>query len=128
MSNVDILKSHYAASARKDIDAMVAPFDPHVEWTEMAGFPYAGTYHGPEGVKENVFFRIGAEWDGYDALPDAFIDGGDTVAVTGLYQGTYKATGKFMQARFVLVWTFQDGRAVKFEQFTDTLKVREAMY
>ena len=128
MSNVDILKAHYAASARKDIAGMLAPFDPHVEWTEMAGFPYAGTYHGPEGVKENVFFRIGAEWDGYDALPDAFIDGGDTVAVTGLYQGTYKATGKFMQARFVHVWTFQDGRAVKFEQFTDTLKVREAMY
>lgn len=127
MNNIDVLKAHYAASASKDLDGMLAPLSDQVAWTEMAGFPYAGTFHGPNGVKENVFFRIGADWDGYNAIPDQYIDGGHTVAVTGVYSGTYKATGKHMEARFVHVWTFEQGKAIKFEQYTDTHKVRQAM-
>ena len=42
----------------------------------MAGFPYAGTYHGPDAVVENVFARIGSEWDGFRFDLDEVVDGG----------------------------------------------------
>jgi hypothetical protein len=29
--------------------------DDNVEWTEAAGFPYAGTYQGPGGPRRKVF-------------------------------------------------------------------------
>lgn len=128
MSNVDTLKAHYAASARKDLEGMLAPLDSQVAWTEMEGFPYRGTFYGPQGVAQNVFARIGAEWDGYDATPDQYIDGGDTVAVTGLYTGTNKSTGRYFRGRFVHVWHFNaQGKVDRFEQFTDTLLAYRAM-
>jgi hypothetical protein len=128
MSNLDILKAHYAASARKDIDGMVAAFHPNIAWTEMAGFPLAGTYYGPEAVKQNVFFALGADWNNYDATPDAFVDGNEVIAVTGTYTAEHKASGKHLSVRFVHVWGFNDqGQITRFEQFTDTYLFRQTM-
>ena len=42
--NYDAIKNHYAGSDRKDIAAMMAPITDKSAWTEMTGFPYAGTY------------------------------------------------------------------------------------
>jgi ketosteroid isomerase-like protein len=41
--NYEAIKAHYAASDRKDVAAMMAPITKQTVWTEMAGFPYAGT-------------------------------------------------------------------------------------
>ncbi|MEU1272291.1 nuclear transport factor 2 family protein [Streptomyces sp. NPDC005799] len=127
MTPLQIIEDHYAASARGDLDGMVAPFAPDVEWTEMAGFPYAGTYHGPAAVREAVFERLGVDWAGYEAVPEQLVDDGESVVAFGTYSGTYRATGKAMRARFVHHWTVRDGRVVRFEQFTDTHLVRAAM-
>src|SRR3972149_6485911 len=63
--NLDIIRDHYAASARGDLEGMLAAFAPDIAWTEVAGFPYAGTYHGAAAIVANVFARIGAEWEGF---------------------------------------------------------------
>ncbi|NUU08325.1 nuclear transport factor 2 family protein [Leifsonia sp. C5G2] len=126
-SNHEIIRDHYAASDRGDIDGMLAPLAPDARWTEMAGFPYAGTYIGPEEVRRGVFERIGAEWDGYTAAIDELIDGGDTVIGIGTYSGTHRATGRFFEARVAHVWRLAGGRVVAFEQFTDTALVRAAL-
>lgn len=125
---LEIIKDHYAASARGDLDGMLKCLADDVSWTEMAGFPYAGTYIGPDAVRRNVFERIGAEWDDYSADPDELIDGpGDVIVAVGNYSGTYKKTGKFMRVRVVHIWRLRDGAVVNFEQFTDTRLVAEAM-
>jgi ketosteroid isomerase-like protein len=46
MSAADVIRAHYAASARGDLDGMLAPLAADATWTEAAGFPYAGTYTG----------------------------------------------------------------------------------
>lgn len=122
-----IIEEHYAASARGDLDGMVAPFASNVEWTEMAGFPYAGTYRGANAILEGVFLRIGADWTDYQAVPEELVDAGDHVIAFGTYSGTFNATAKRMRARFVHHWTVRDGQVVRFEQFTDTHLVRRAM-
>lgn len=123
----EIIQDHYAASARKDLDGMLAPFAPDIDWTEMDGFPYAGTYRGIDAVRENVFIRLGSEWTDYHARPEELVAEGDHVIAFGTYTGTYNATGKPMRARFVHHWTLRDGKVIRFEQFTDTHVIRAAM-
>lgn len=126
-TNLEIIKAHYAGSDTKDIDAMLAPLTATTRWTEMAGFPCAGTYIGPEAVVENVFKALGAAWDGYTLKVDRLIDGGDTIVGVGTYSGIYRNTGKAMTARVTHVWDMKDGKVVQFEQFTDTALVADAM-
>lgn len=125
--NFDAISAHYAASASGDIAGMMAPITPESRWTEMAGFPYAGTYVGPDEIIKGVFKRIGADWQGYAFALESLHDAGDTVIGIGTYSGIYKATGKQMTARVAHVWTMHDGKAKRFEQFTDTRLVVEAM-
>ncbi|WP_353115692.1 nuclear transport factor 2 family protein [Microbacterium sp.] len=127
MSNADIIRAHYDASDRGDLDGMVAPFAPEVRWTEAAGFPYAGTYVGPDAVAAGVFGRIHEEWDGYTVAIDELVDGGDVVVGVGTYSGTYKQTGRFFAARVAHVWRLEGGQVVAFEQITDTEMVNRAI-
>jgi ketosteroid isomerase-like protein len=94
---------------------------------EMAGFPYAGTYIGPAAVAAGVFRRIGEDWTDYRADPECLVSDGPDVVAFGVYSGTFTATGQFMRARFVHHWTVRDGKVVRFEQYTDTHLVRQAM-
>ena len=127
MSNLDIVRAHYTASAQGDIVGMMAHVSPQVRWTEMAGFPCAGTWVGPQAVVDNVFAVLGRDWISYRFELQSLIDGGEHIVGLGSYHGTYRATGKAMQAPVAHVWRLQDGKIVAFEQFTDTLLVRQAM-
>ena len=123
----EIVRDHYAASDRLDIAGMMADVAPDARWTEMAGFPCAGIWIGPQQVGDNVVKVLGAQWEGYALKLERLIDGGSTVVGIGTYSGTYRATGHAMQARVVHVWTVEAGKIVAFEQFTDTLLVARAM-
>jgi ketosteroid isomerase-like protein len=126
MSNVDIVRGFYDATAGGDLEGALSLVAPDCVWKEMDGFPYRGTYHGPDGVREGVFARLGADWEGFRLEIDEIVDGGEVLAGVGTYSGTYRATGKPMEARVVHVWRVRDGKVVAFEQFTDTLRVAEA--
>lgn len=126
-SNLEIIRQSYAASDEGDPRGILADFAADGQWTEMAGFPCAGTYTGPDSVLSNVFQRLGTEWEGYTATVDRMFDAGDAILVTGWYSGKYRATGRSFRARFAHLWQLEDGRIRRFEQFTDTLLVAEAM-
>jgi len=127
LTNLNAVKAVYAAFATGDIPTVLGSLSPDIAWTEAEGFPYGGTYHGPRAVLEGVFMRLGSEWDGFAAVADEFIDGGDTVVVLGKYSGKYKATGKSMHVNFAHVWKMQDGKATQFIQYVDTLLVHQAL-
>jgi len=127
VSNYDAIKAHYAGSDIGDLAAMMAPITGETRWTEMAGFPYAGTYVGRDAIIAGVFKRIVEEWTGYTFTLERLIDGGTTIVGIGTYSGHYKPTGKAMSARVVHVWDVDEGRVVRFEQFTDTRLVADAM-
>lgn len=127
MKNIEIVRAHYEASDKKDIAGMLLPLADQAEWTEMAGFPCAGTYIGPDAVQENVFKVLGREWEDYTFTLERLIDGGASIIGVGTYTGVYKKTGKSMRARVVHIWELEDQKIRKFEQFTDTFLVRQAM-
>jgi ketosteroid isomerase-like protein len=119
-SNLDVVRGLYQAFAVGDIPSVLGALAPDVHWTEAAGGPYGGVSIGPGAVLENVFMRIGGEWDGFAAVPREFVAEGATVVALGDYSGTYKATGKSFTAPFAHVWKFEGGKAVSFHQHTDT--------
>ncbi len=123
----DTIKGIYAAFAEGDIEALLEVFDPEINWTEAEGFPYGGTYVGPDAVLENVFIKLGTEWEGWTAIPYELISERDTVVALGEYCGTYKLTGKSIKAPFVHVWKFIDEKVVSFQQHTDTAVVQRAL-
>ena len=127
MSNLDSVKALYQAFAEGDIPTVLGFLSPDIDWTEAEGFPYGGTYHGPNAVLTGVFMRLGSEWDGFAAVPNEFVDGGDSIVAQGKYSGKYKATGKSFEANFAHVCKFQDGKAVRFTQYVDTLLVHRAV-
>ncbi|MDW5416645.1 nuclear transport factor 2 family protein [Iodobacter sp. CM08] len=126
-SNLLIIVEHYAASARQDIAAMMADLADDVQWTEMAGFPCAGTYIGKQQIIEGVFKVLGSEWNDYTFTLERLIDGGDSIVGIGDYSASHRQSGKAMKARVVHVWQLSGGKIRKFEQFTDTLLVAQAM-
>lgn len=127
MSNLDAVRSVYDAFGKGDIPAVLSFLSPDIQWTEAEGFPYGGTYTGPDAVLAGVFMRLGTEWDNFAAVPDEFVDGGDSIVALGKYSGTYKATGKSMRVNFAHVWQVRDGKAIKFVQYVDTLVVQRAL-
>ncbi len=127
MSNLNSVQGVYDAFAKGDIPSVLGFLSSDIDWTEAEGFPYGGTYTGPHAVLEGVFMRLGTEWEGFAAVPDEFIDGGDRVVALGRYSGTYKATGKSFRANFAHVWKVREGKAVRFVQYVDTLLVQRAL-
>ena len=122
--NVALIEGLYAAFKAGDVPDVLARMSPDIVWNEAENFPYAdgNPYCGPEAILTGVFARLGSEWDGFRALPAEHLDAGETVVVLGRYHGTYKATGRALDAQFVHVWRIDGGRAVAFQQYTDTLQ------
>src|SRR4051812_15570290 len=100
IKNGEIIKSLYENFATLKIPAVLSTFDPQVSWTEAEGFMYGGTYVGPDAILENVFKRLGEEWEGFNAAPEKIVDGGNTVVAFGMYSGKYLKTGKSMAVPF----------------------------
>ena len=119
-SNLDVVRGVYQAFSVGDMPAVLGALSPTLHWTEAAGGPYGGVSIGPGAVLENVFMKIGGDWDGFSAIPSEFVAEGDTVVALGEYSGTYKATGKSFRAPLAHVWKLEDGKAVSFHQYTDT--------
>jgi ketosteroid isomerase-like protein len=125
--NADNARAIYDAFAAGDVPKVLAAFDANIEWTDAEGFPYGGTYHGPDAILKGIFMRLGEEWSSFTVVPSDFVDGGEKVVGLGTYSGTYKATGKSFQAPFAHLWQFRDGKVVRFQQFTDTVLVQKAL-
>ena len=126
LSPAEVVRRQYLASAAGDLEALRATLAPDVEWTEMAGFPLAGTYRTPQGVTSNVMERLGADWDDWTAHDDTYVVDGEDVVVLARYTARHRSTGKALAARVAHHFVVRGGLIVRFEQFVDTALVRDA--
>jgi uncharacterized protein len=124
---VKIVQGMYEAFGKGEITTVIAALDPQVEWWEAENFIYDGEnpYIGPDAVLNGVFVRIGTEWDGFAVTPKEVLDAGDTVIGHGYYSGTYRKNGKKARAQFAHLFTFRNGKIVKFQQYTDTHQFKQ---
>lgn len=130
MKNSDILRNLYEAFGRGDVPAVLAAMTPDIQWSEAEGNPYqpsGAAWTGPQAVVENLFAKLGGEWDGFAVHPAAFHESPDGVVVEGRYSGTFKATGQKIDAQFCHVWTLSGDKVARFQQYTDTGQFQDAM-
>lgn len=126
MAGAEIAKAFYTAVEGGDLPTGLALIAADCTWTEMESFGSAGVYVGPEAVRDNIFVRIGTEWENFGLAVDDVLDAGDRAVGIGTYSGTYKATGRSFEARVVHLFNTREGQIVSFEQFTDTLAIAAA--
>lgn len=126
-ANLDLIRATYEGSSEDNGRALLAALAPDAEWTEAEGFPYAGTYVGPDAILAGVFRRLASEWIGYRADVNTYLEDGDRVAAFGVYSGIYKATGKSMRADFAHLYELKDGKITRMRQYVDTLLVQQAL-
>lgn len=119
MSQQDVatMRDVYEAFNRADIPAVLAAFDPRIEWIEPGGGKAPqGTFHGAESVGNDVFATIPVNFDAFAARPEQFIDAGDHLAVVGRFLGRAKS-GQQLDVPFVHVWAMRGGKATRFHNY-----------
>jgi uncharacterized protein len=130
MDNVRLLKNLYDAFGRGDIPTVLAAMSPSIKWYQAESNPYMPSgeaWVGPDAVLNNLFTRLGTEWEGFAVHPGAFHGAGDCVIVEARYSGTYKETGKRADVQVCHVWDVKDGKVTRFQQYVDTAKLQHLM-
>lgn len=128
MDNIGFLKDVYAALDRGDVPTVLGAMSPDIRWHEAESNPYkpdGAAWVGPQAVLDNLLVKLATEWDRFTIHPGAFHDAGDSVIVEARYTGTYKATGKAMDAQVCHVWDVRDGKLTRFQQYVDTAKMQD---
>lgn len=86
-SNSDILRAGSEAFGRGDVRAVLAIFDPGIEWYAPDELPGGGTFHGPDAVA-GFFADLPDHYHELRVEPDRFLDAGEQVIVEGHHRGT----------------------------------------
>jgi ketosteroid isomerase-like protein len=123
VSNIEIVRDWYRALSAGDVDALFTAFAPDIEWREAEGNPYSPAgeaWHGGEAVRDNLFSKLAGQWENFRVSAHSFHDASPVVVVEGRYTGTFKASGRRLNAQFCHVWEVRDGRLARFQQYTDT--------
>ena len=123
--NVESIKGIYAAFSTGDVAGVVGRMSSSIVWNEAQNVPYAdgNLYVGPEAAANGVFARCIGEWNRFTVAIDEILDAGDAVISFGRHLGTFKATGKAMRTQLVHAWRVVDGKAVRSQQYADTLQL-----
>jgi ketosteroid isomerase-like protein len=130
MDNVTVVKNIYEAFGRGDIPTVLGSMSPDIRWHEAEGNPYMPSgeaWVGHDALVKHLFTRIGAEWDGFTIHVKSVYGSGDHVIVEARYSGTYKPTGKSIDAQACHVWDVKGGKVIKFQQYADTAQLQTAM-
>jgi ketosteroid isomerase-like protein len=127
--NVQLIRGMYGSFARGDVVSVLGAMDPRIEWNEAEGFPYAdgNPYVGPQAVVEGVFARLAGEWEYFTVDVEELLDAGDAVVARGRYRAKHRQTGSAIDAQFAHFWWVRDGKATRFQQYTDTAQARAAV-
>ncbi|MFH1121989.1 MAG: nuclear transport factor 2 family protein [Bacteroidota bacterium] len=129
-ANLATIKGVYHAFATGDIPGFLNAMHPNIEWNEAENFPYAdgNPYVGPDAIIQGVMGRIAADWEYWTITDQVYHVTLDAlVIVTARYNAKHKLTGKVIRAQVIHMWTLRDGKIIKFQQYADTLQVKEAM-
>jgi ketosteroid isomerase-like protein len=123
-SNVEIVKAVYAAFNRGDVAAVVAHLDPRIRWTLSDALPFGGTYEGKEAVL-GFFQKLPAWFQELRVEGIEYVASGDTVVALGRHRG--KGKGGTFDVPWAMLWRFQGGKVVRFDEYQDSAKTLKAI-
>jgi ketosteroid isomerase-like protein len=131
--NVDFVKTMLAAGSDMDKQALLAALpgfieqtcDPEIEWIEDPQRADGRVYRGHEGVRESWEQWLD-QWEEWGFEIERIIDCGGSVLVTAREHGRGAASGAGVSARNFMVFTFRDGKILRYQEFYDEADARAA--
>lgn len=115
--NVEIVRRVYEAIARGDTAAVLAAYDPEVEW-EFSGSPFRDlfkrvVYRGHDGLRSFIRERYEEAWESIEDHLDELIDAREHVVSVVTTQGRGLASGAEVELTHAGVWTIREGKIVR---------------
>lgn len=124
MDRVVEVRKLYDAMAVGDGEPLVKIFSEDIEWSSAEGNPLAQgirAFVGADSIMNDLFSKLGVEWDDFQCVPVRAYDAGAVVVVEGRYTAVSKRTGRSLDAQTCHVWTFdEEDKISRFQQYTDT--------
>jgi uncharacterized protein len=119
--NIETIRATYAAFNRGDIAGVLKNMDESIVFTTpgSAAVPMAGTRRGLDEVRrffEDLERRM--EFTAFD-VRELLAQGNRVVALVH-YEGRDRKTGRGFSADSAMLWTLGNGKALRFQEYTDT--------
>ncbi len=124
--NAELVRRGYEAFNRGDLEGVLGLLHPELRSDVLAESPMAETYHGHEG-----FVRMVTEnaemFAAYRNHPeDVFELSEEHILVVVRSQARGRISGAEVEGRLVHLWTWRDGKAIRFEAFRTEDEARRA--
>jgi ketosteroid isomerase-like protein len=115
--NVDAVSRIFAVWEAEGSPVPSGLLDPEIEWVNPPDAVEAGTRQGIDAFGTAVD-TLAATFDGVHVEIEELFDVGDRVVVVATLRGHGRGSGADIERRQGYIWTFRDGKAVRFEWFT----------
>ncbi len=123
--NVDVVMACFALFGKGDLEGILQYINPDGEVIESPTMPDAQTFHGHEGFITAIGHWSG-EFDDFQVEIERLIDAGDTVITFVRQVARGKHSGVPVETRVGNVYTFRNGRILRWEMFVPPEKALEA--
>ena len=113
----------WVAVVRQGLAPLIAPDFEFVTVRQSVGFP--GAKRGVEGFL-TVYREYAEMWESYSLKPQRFVEVGDKVVVEAKIAGTTRRGGVALEQQVAAVYTFEDGKIRRIEEFSDVASAHAA--
>ena len=132
--NVAIVRAIFEGGASTNKEAILAAlpevvpalFHPDAEWIEAPERVDSKTYRGHEGIRESFESWLD-QWSDYRATAERFEDHGDHVLVVVHESGEGHGSGASTHATIYAVFTFLDGKVIRYLESYDETAARASI-
>lgn len=125
MSNLELLRDRLSRSVT-DPDSFFEILDPDVVWDlSDTPSPMAGVYRGRDAVRE-LYRRWAGAFSDWNFEIERLIEADDDVVVFVREHGHGRSSGIEVEMSRASVWTFTDGKVIRFRSFSSCADALEA--
>ncbi len=123
MKNKEVVEELYRCFRQQDVECFKQLCSPSIIWQQNQGFPGEGTHQGPAAVLNKVYKAFNLEWSRWRFVIERILDADGDVVVLGYFSGNKRETNERFKLAASHIYSFNAGKVVKFQQFTDELKI-----
>ncbi len=125
--NIETIRSIYSAFGRGDISSILNQMDEGMVFIVpgSSAVPLAGTRTGLHEVRR-FFEDLERRMEFFTFEPREFIAQGNRVVVLAHYEGRNRVTGRSFSAESAMLWTIGNGKAIRYQEYTDTEALAKA--
>jgi ketosteroid isomerase-like protein len=125
--NKQLVIQGYQKFQNQDIKGVLEMCADDIEWegARSEDIPFSGTFHGKQETAQ--YFSLMDQVQEIEQFePQEFIAEGDKVVVLGQSKWKVKATGETYDNPWVHIFTVQNGKLTRFQQYNDSAAALEA--